>query len=117
MLSIYCRWYPHDMSREGYQTGKSVTGFKAVAFPDVPPRLDGVVSGSLSDWSPPAETGEAAMATVYVVTAGSGETHHIERVYLGADLAYGFAHDYNGSAPVEPVAVEKWQVGAPTSRL
>ena len=53
------------------------------------------------------------MATVFVVTAGSGESYHIERVYLDADEAYGFAQDYNGIAPVEPVQVEEWQVGAP----
>ncbi len=47
------------------------------------------------------------MATVYVVTAGSGESYHIERVYLDVDLAYGFAQAYNGIAPVEPVHVEE----------
>ena len=31
------------------------------------------------------------MATVYVVTAGSGESYRIERVYLDSDQAYGFA--------------------------
>ncbi len=31
------------------------------------------------------------MTTVYVVTAGSGESYRIERVYLDADEAYGFA--------------------------
>ena len=41
------------------------------------------------------------MATVYVVTAGSGDTYRIERVYLDSDEAYGFAQDYNGIAPVE----------------
>ena len=40
-----------------------------------------------------------AMATVYVVTAGSGESYRIERVYLDSDQAYGFAQDYNGIAP------------------
>ena len=29
------------------------------------------------------------------------------------DQAYGFAQDYNGIAPVEPVQVEEWQIGAP----
>ena len=53
------------------------------------------------------------MATVYVVTAGSGDSYRIERVYLDSDQAYGFAQDYNGIAPVEPVQVEEWQVGAP----
>ena len=53
------------------------------------------------------------MATVYVVTAGSGDTYRIERVYLNSDEAYGFAQDYNGIAPVESVHVEEWQVGAP----
>ena len=53
------------------------------------------------------------MTTVYVVTAGSGETYRIERVYLDRDEAYGFAQDYNGIAPVEPVQVEEWQTGAP----
>ena len=52
---------------------------------------------------------------VYVVTAGSGDTYHLERVYLDGDLAYRFAQDYNGIAPVEPVQVEEWQVGAPPS--
>ena len=50
-----------------------------------------------------------AMATVYVVTAGSGDSYRIERVYLDSDQAYGFAQDYNGIAPVEPVQVEEWQ--------
>ena len=53
------------------------------------------------------------MTTVYVVTAGSGDSYRIERVYLDSDQAYGFAQDYNGIAPVEPVQVEEWQDGAP----
>ena len=53
------------------------------------------------------------MTTVYVVTAGSGDTYRIERVYLDRDEAYGFAADYNGIAPVEPMQVEEWQIGAP----
>ena len=55
------------------------------------------------------------MATVYVVTAGSGDSYRVERVYLDRDQAYGFAQDYNGIAPVEPVQVEEWQTGAPPS--
>ena len=39
------------------------------------------------------------MTTVYVVTAGSGDTYRVERVYLDRDEAYGFAQDYNGIAP------------------
>src|SRR6478609_7809764 len=54
-----------------------------------------------------------AMATVYVVTAGSGDSYRIERVYLDSDQAYGFAQDYNGIAPIEPVQVEEWQDGGP----
>jgi hypothetical protein len=53
------------------------------------------------------------MATVYVVTAGSGDTYRIERVYLSRDEADRFAHDYNGIAPVEPVQMEEWRTGAP----
>ena len=53
------------------------------------------------------------MATVFVVTAGSGDTYRIERVYLNSDEAYGFAQDFNGIAPVEPVQVEGWQTGSP----
>jgi hypothetical protein len=45
------------------------------------------------------------MATVFVVTAGSGDTYRIERVYLDRDEAHGFAQEYNGIAPVEPVQV------------
>ena len=44
-------------------------------------------------------TGEAATATVYVVTAGSGDMYRIERIYLDSEQAYGFAQDYNGIAP------------------
>ena len=57
------------------------------------------------------------MATVYVVTAGSGDSYRIERVYLDSDQAYGFAQDYNGIAPVEPVQVEEWQDRCPAGRL
>jgi hypothetical protein len=53
------------------------------------------------------------MVTVSVVTAGSGDTYRVERVYLDRDHAYTFAHDYNASAPVEPVQVEEWETGAP----
>ena len=49
------------------------------------------------------------MATVYVVTAGSGDSYRIERVYLDREQAYQFAQDYNGIAPSEPVHVEEWQ--------
>ena len=62
---------------------------------------------------PTSEDRRAAMATVYVVTAGSGDTYHIERIYLDGDEAYGFAQAYNGIAPVEPVQVEEWQTGDP----
>ena len=34
---------------------------------------------------------EAAITTVSVVTAGSGDTCRIERVYIDRDQAYGFA--------------------------
>ncbi len=55
------------------------------------------------------------MATVYVVTAGSGDTYRIERVYLDGEQAYGFAQAYNGISPVEPVQVEEWQAGRPSA--
>ena len=55
------------------------------------------------------------MATVFVVTAGSGDTYRIERVYLDSDEAYRFAQAYNGIAPVEAVHVEEWQAGEPPS--
>src|ERR1700757_223715 len=54
------------------------------------------------------------MATVYVVTGGSGDTYCVERVNLDRDEAYGFAHAYNETAPNEPVQVEEWQTGAPS---
>lgn len=53
------------------------------------------------------------MATVYVVTAGTGDSYRIERVYLESDRAYGFAREYNGISPVEQVQVEEWLDGAP----
>lgn len=55
------------------------------------------------------------MPTVYVVTAGSGDTYRIERIYLDGDEAYSFAHDYNGIAPNDTVQVEEWQTGAPSA--
>ena len=53
------------------------------------------------------------MATVYVVTVGSGGTYRVERVYLDRDQTYRFAEAYNGIAPNEPVQVEEWETGAP----
>jgi hypothetical protein len=53
------------------------------------------------------------VATVYLVTARSGEIHRIERVYVDRDEAYGFADAYNGIAPNEPVHVQEWETGAP----
>ena len=41
------------------------------------------------------------MTTVDAVTAGSGDTYRIERVYLDRDQAYRFTQNYNGIAPVE----------------
>ncbi len=55
------------------------------------------------------------MTTVFVITAGTGDTYRIERVYLDSDKAYRFAQDYNGISPVEPVQVEEWLDGAPPS--
>ncbi len=52
------------------------------------------------------------MTTVYVVTAGSGDTYRVERIYLDGDEAHGFAQSYNGIGPLEPVQVEEWQIGA-----
>ena len=53
------------------------------------------------------------MTTVNVVTAGSGDTYRIERVYLDSDEAYDSIRPTTASRPVEPVQVEDWQVGAP----
>jgi hypothetical protein len=77
----------------------------------------GSSDGAIGCWHTEAteDPREAAMATVYVVTAGSGDTYHIERVYLNGDDAYGFARDYNGIAPLELVQVEEWETGSPPS--
>ncbi|OBK73337.1 hypothetical protein A5650_21185 [Mycobacterium sp. 1164985.4] len=58
---------------------------------------------------------EAAMTTVFVVTAGSGDTYRIERIYDDREEADRFVQDYNGIAPVQSVHVEEWQTGAPPS--
>jgi hypothetical protein len=47
------------------------------------------------------------MATLYVVTAGSGDTYRVEPVYLDRDEADRFALDFDGIAPVGPVQVEQ----------
>ena len=46
------------------------------------------------------------MAMVCMLTAGSGDTYRIERIYLDRDEADRFAQNYNGIAPNEPVHVE-----------
>jgi hypothetical protein len=56
---------------------------------------------------------EATMAMVYVLTAGTGDTYRIERIYLDRGEADRFAQDYNGIAPNESVHVEEWESGAP----
>jgi hypothetical protein len=53
------------------------------------------------------------MGAVCDVTAGSGDTFRIERVYLDRDDAYRFAQAYNGVAPTETVHVEEWETGGP----
>ena len=67
-----------------------------------------VAPGPAHAWETEArQLKEAAMATVYLVTAGSGDTYRIERVYLDRDEAYGFAEAYNGTGPNEPGQVEE----------
>jgi hypothetical protein len=56
---------------------------------------------------------EAVMTTVYVITAGGGDTYRIERVYLDRDVADESAQDYEGIASVEHDQAEGWQIGAP----
>ena len=50
------------------------------------------------------------MTAVYVLTAGSGDTYRIERVYLDSDEAHRFAHDYNGIARPELAGVPRVEV-------
>ena len=52
------------------------------------------------------------MRMVDAITAGSGDTYRIERVYLDRDKACGLAQDCNEIAPVEPVQVKEWRSGA-----
>ena len=49
---------------------------------------------------PTSGDGEAAMAMVYVVTAGSGDSYRIERVYLDGEQAY--------SSPRTTTASRRW---------
>jgi hypothetical protein len=74
--------------------------------------LSDVAIGVLSDWSPTSQRRGGGETTLYVVTAGSGDSYRVERVYLDGEQAYGFAQDYNGIEPVEPVQVEEWHTGA-----
>jgi hypothetical protein len=53
------------------------------------------------------------MTTLYVLTKGQWDTDRIEWLYLDRDEAYGFAQDYNGITPMEPVQVEEWQTDDP----
>src|SRR5262245_34146794 len=54
-----------------------------------------------------------AMATVYLVTAGGGDTYRVERIYLDRDQVDRFAQDYSGIAPVEQVQGEERETGPP----
>ena len=89
--------------------------FPPVTSREVPRRFVGRGCRGAVRLKPTSGNGGRAMAMVYVITAGSGESYRIERVYLDGDQAYRFAQDYNGIAPVEPVQVEEWQDGAPPS--
>ena len=44
-------------------------------------------------------------------TLDSGHSGHLAAHHLGLGQAYGFAQDYNGITPVEPVQVEEWWTG------
>ena len=52
------------------------------------------------------------MTTVSVVTAGSGDTYRIERVYLDRDQAYGFAR----TTTVLRLNRSRWRSGRPVPR-
>ena len=63
----------------------------------------------------PATSGYGgAMTAVYVLTAGSGDTYRIERVYLDSDEAHRFAQDYNGIARRELAGVPRLEVVGPS---
>jgi hypothetical protein len=49
---------------------------------------------------------ETAVTTVYVLTAGGGDTYRIERLYLDGEQAYKFAQECNG------IALEQQLLGA-----
>ena len=57
------------------------------------------------------------MATVYVVTAGSGDTYRIERVYLDSDEAYRFEEEYNGNCAQRASSGRGMGGGCPTGGL
>ena len=66
--------------------------------------LSDVAIGVLAPLTPSHQRRRGGGVTaVYVVTAGSGESYRIDRVYLYADQAYGSVEAYNGIALVEPV--------------
>ena len=64
--------------------GKRCDRFPPVASPNVRAVCRTWPSGVVR-LKPTSGDGEAAMATVYVVTAGSGDSYRIERVYLERD--------------------------------
>jgi hypothetical protein len=59
----------------------------------------------LSVRSPPAETG------------GSGDSYHIERVFMESEQAHGVAQNFQRHRPGGTGAVDQWQVGPPARRL
>ena len=112
-ISINRKQFPRDVSHVRRLTANLDASISAGCLSGRPLR---VVRRAMGCRQPKVQqtsaNGEAAMTTVAVVTAGSGDTYRIERVYLDRDQAYGFAQDCNGIAPVEPVQVEEWQHGA-----
>ena len=76
-------------------------------------RHNGRTTGKTWAWISTGALHDLATAPVFALTAGSGDSYRIERLCLDGEQACGFARDYNGIAPVEPLQVEEWQVGAP----
>jgi hypothetical protein len=82
----------------------SITSRRSIScLPSMSARFGGLGRRGAVSVKPVSGNGRAAMTTVDVTMAGSGESYRHRTGHLDSEQAYKFAQDYNGIAPVESV--------------
>jgi hypothetical protein len=89
-IGIIRKSFPYDVSHIPPSPANLGTRTYIANVPDICAGLSDETSGGVRLGQQPAD-GDAAITTVSVVTAGSGDTYRIARVYIDRDQAYRFA--------------------------